>query len=157
MKRAASVLICQVLLLLGSSASVFAVADQFQSGDAVCFVGDSITRRGSYHAQVQLFYATRFPGRTIKYFNCGINGDTASDIVGSTYRLHTDILGHQPTVATIMLGMNDIGRKAYEEPSRPNAGKKAAQPRQVQRQDATAYPRVARGRREGNVDNSLDL
>jgi endoglucanase len=31
------------------------------------------------------------------------------------FRLNIDILGHKPTVATIMLGMNDVGRNDYGE------------------------------------------
>ena len=49
-------------------------AQPFQSGDTVCYVGDSITHGGSYHAIVTLFYTTRYPDRDIKYYNNGIGG-----------------------------------------------------------------------------------
>jgi lysophospholipase L1-like esterase len=92
----------------------FGSAQPFQSGDTVCWVGDSITHGGSYHAIVELFYATRFPDRTIRYYNAGISGDRASGIMSDeAYRLNVDILGHKPTVAPIMLGMNDVGRNDY--------------------------------------------
>jgi lysophospholipase L1-like esterase len=89
-------------------------AQPFQSGDTVCWVGDSITHGGTYHAIVELFYATRFPDRSIRYYNAGISGDRASGIMSDeAYRLNVDILDHKPTVAPIMLGMNDVGRGDY--------------------------------------------
>jgi lysophospholipase L1-like esterase len=100
-------------------------AQPFQSGDTVCWVGDSITHGGSYHAIVELFYATRFPDRTIHYYNEGIGGDRASGIVSDeNYRLNADILSHKATVATIMLGMNDINRGDYTDQPAPEAGQK---------------------------------
>ena len=91
-----------------------APAEPFQSGDTVCYVGDSITHGGTYHQVIDLFYATRFPERPLQTWNCGIGGDRASGIMSDEkFRLNTDILGHHPTVATIMLGMNDVGRTDY--------------------------------------------
>jgi lysophospholipase L1-like esterase len=96
------------------AAGPFGSAQPFQSGDTVCWVGDSITHGGTYHAIVELFYATRFPDRTIHYYNDGIGGDRASAIMSDEpYRLNVDILAHKPTVATIMLGMNDVNRADY--------------------------------------------
>ncbi len=91
-------------------------AEPFNNGDTVCWIGDSITHGGSYHALIQLFYVTRFPDRDITYYNCGIGGDRASGIMGkgTGFRFKCDILSHKPTVATIMLGMNDIGRSGYK-------------------------------------------
>ena len=89
-------------------------AKPFDDGDTVCFVGDSITHGGTYHSIVTLYYATRFPGKTIRFYNCGISGDRASSIMSDEkFRVNVDILGRKPTVATIMLGMNDVGRNDY--------------------------------------------
>jgi lysophospholipase L1-like esterase len=85
---------------------------QFQSRDRWCAVGDSITHVGLYSRYIYLFYATRFPDREIDYFNGGIAGDTAR---GTLKRVESDILRHKPTVATIMLGMNDVVRGLYAE------------------------------------------
>jgi lysophospholipase L1-like esterase len=93
---------------------LFGAANPFQSGDTVCWVGDSITHGGTYHAMVELFYATRFPDRQIRYYNDGIGGDRAAGIMSDEkYRLNEDILSHKCSVATIMLGMNDINRSDY--------------------------------------------
>lgn len=89
-----------------------APALQFQDGERWCAIGDSITHGGPYHRYVYLYYATRFPGRKIDFFNCGISGDTAG---GALRRLEADVLRHKPSVATLMLGMNDVSRGLYEE------------------------------------------
>ncbi len=85
-------------------------AVQFQAGDRVCFIGDSITHSGGYHSQVVLFYVTRFPQMRVDFFNCGLSGDSAG---GGVNRYTWDIAHHKPTVATLMFGMNDVGRSLY--------------------------------------------
>ncbi len=89
-------------------------AAMFHANDVVCYVGDSITHGGTYHSIVTLFYATRFPDRPMRFYNEGIGGDRASMIMSDErYRLNVDILAKKCTVASIMLGMNDIGRGDY--------------------------------------------
>jgi lysophospholipase L1-like esterase len=113
-------LLLTVLALSLNAATSAGSAQPFQSGDTVCWVGDSITHGGTYHAIVELFYATRFPDRTIRYYNDGIGGDRASAIMSDEkYRVNVDILAHKPTVATIMLGMNDVNRGDYGGANQP--------------------------------------
>lgn len=89
----------------------------FQDGDTVCVIGDSITHGGLYQGYLQLFYATRFPEARIRMVNCGISGDTAEGVLR---RFDWDIAPHRPTVATVMLGMNDVGHGLYgTEPADP--------------------------------------
>ncbi len=88
----------------------FAEAKRFQEGDRVCFIGDSITHQARYHSQILLFYTTRFPGMRLDSFNRGFAGDTAE---GGVRRYAWDIAPLKPTVATVMLGMNDVGRHLY--------------------------------------------
>ena len=96
---------------LGSSAALADSKPQaFQKGETVCMVGDSITHGGMYHSNLYLFYATRFPTREVRLVNCGISGDTAA---GAASRLDWDVLVHRPTVATVLLGMNDVGLRLY--------------------------------------------
>ena len=101
-------------LILVLSSCLFAAqpasARQFQSGDRVCMVGDSITHGGSYHKYIYLFYATRFPDVKFDIYNCGISGDTSW---GIQERVDYDILIHKPTISSIMLGMNDINIWLY--------------------------------------------
>ncbi|MGB8170923.1 MAG: SGNH/GDSL hydrolase family protein [Chthoniobacteraceae bacterium] len=117
-----------------AAAEDFGKAEPFKAGDTVCFVGDSITHGGTYHSIITLYYATRFPDRKIAAWNCGIGGDRASGITSDErYRLNVDILGHKPTVATIMLGMNDIGHTDYYAPGKdaPDVEKKRARSLEV--------------------------
>jgi lysophospholipase L1-like esterase len=95
------------LLCLASAAT-----PGFQSGDRWCAVGDSITHTGRYHDYIYLFQSTRHPKSVIGFHNCGIAGDTAA---GALKRAQGDILRHQPTVATILFGMNDVGRNLYAD------------------------------------------
>lgn len=82
----------------------------FDSGDVITFIGDSITHGGGYHSDIFLFYATRFPEKAFRYYNCGISGDTA---LGVLSRFDQDIAIYKPNIATVLLGMNDIGREHY--------------------------------------------
>jgi lysophospholipase L1-like esterase len=82
----------------------------FDSGDVITFIGDSITHGGGYHSDIFLFYATRFPEKAFRYYNCGISGDTALDVLR---RFDRDIVVYKPNIATVLLGMNDIGREHY--------------------------------------------
>lgn len=89
-----------------------AAVPQFQDGDRVCIVGDSISHGRRYHLYLHAFYVTRFPERRIDFINCGISGDTAA---GAIRRFQWDIAPHRPTVSTILLGMNDVGVTLYGE------------------------------------------
>ncbi len=73
-------------------------------------IGDSITHNGWYEPYIDIYYLTRFPKQKLEVFNCGINGDTAD---GGLKRYSWDIAPHHPTVASIMFGMNDVGRDFY--------------------------------------------
>lgn len=79
----------------------------FKDGDRVCFVGNSITHGGEFHSDIFLYYATRFPKEKVSFFNCGISGDVAGEILA---RMDSDILVHKPTIAAFMVGMNDMFR-----------------------------------------------
>lgn len=74
----------------------------------VCFLGDSITRRGYWIAEIFEHFRTR----GIVAYNCGVSGDSAS---GTIARLYTDCLNRTPDTVVLMFGMNDIGRPLYDE------------------------------------------
>lgn len=88
----------------------------FPTGSRVCFIGNSITNNGEYYNDLWLYYATRFPGEKIHFYNCGISGDVTGGILK---RMDKDILIHQPTHAVMMIGMNDVKRDLYGKPA-PN-------------------------------------
>ena len=106
---------CVATLLLITSTSRLAADTQgptpFKAGDRVCYIGDSITHGGGYHAQILLFYATRFPQIRFESWNCGVSGDSAA---GAVSRYDWDIAPRKPTVAAIMFGMNDVQRSSYD-------------------------------------------
>ena len=85
----------------------------------ICFLGDSITRRGYWIAEI--FEHLRGDGTVV--YNCGVSGDSASRAIP---RLYTDCLSRTPDTVVMMFGMNDIGRTLYDEGAGDNEEKKAA-------------------------------
>jgi lysophospholipase L1-like esterase len=73
-------------------------------------VGDSLTQDGQFGELLRLYVATRFPDRGILLLNAGIAGDGTA---GALRRYDWDIAPRQPSAATIMFGMNDVGRHLY--------------------------------------------
>ncbi|MGE4489925.1 MAG: GDSL-type esterase/lipase family protein [Kiritimatiellales bacterium] len=83
------------------------IVQPFEDGDRVEFIGDSITEWGAYAYTVSAYYQTRFPQKDIRFFFHGRGGYTAGQ-----WLQHMDVLlTNRPTVATIMIGMNDSGYK----------------------------------------------
>ncbi len=86
------------------------VSTFFKKGDRICFVGNSITHGGFFHHDIYLYHVTRFPNQPVRMFNLGVSGDVTGGVLN---RMDDDILIHNPTHATIMLGMNDVNRGLY--------------------------------------------
>jgi lysophospholipase L1-like esterase len=82
----------------------------FEDDSRWVLIGDSITHDGRYVEYLKLFTATRFPDRKITLINAGISGDSAG---GALRRYEWDIAPAKADRATIMLGMNDVGRHNY--------------------------------------------
>lgn len=99
-----------LLISIGLFSSFIFAQLPFKNNDKVCFMGNSITHGGRYHAYIYLYYATRFPEMNLKFINCGISGDVASGMYG---RLQKDIYDNNATVATLSAGMNDVNRGLY--------------------------------------------
>jgi lysophospholipase L1-like esterase len=104
------------LLAIGSSpgrGQSFALHE----GDRVVFYGDSITAQRLYTRFVEDFVLTRYPQLHITFWNAGIPGDTVyGGYTGDMpARLARDVAPHQPTVITIMLGMNDGYYMAFDQ------------------------------------------
>ena len=131
---------CAVLLSAG-----LAFGEMFKDGERVCFLGDSITARGSTQTLIADYYLTRFPERTITFANAGRSGDSAGGALG---RLQEDVIDKKPTSVTIMLGMNDVGRGSYV--ASPTENQKAAQKRALEGYQANMEKVVSRIRAEAH-------
>ena len=101
-----------VLLIICTKQYAQSAKQCFQPGDKVCFIGNSITQMGHYHYFVNLYYMLHYPEMQLETYNCGISGNMGFNVLK---RIQRDILVHKPTVATLMLGMNDVNRELYEK------------------------------------------
>ncbi|QYY37285.1 SGNH/GDSL hydrolase family protein [Ruficoccus sp. ZRK36] len=109
MKKISSI----ILACLGLSLATFgSSATPFEDGDRIAFIGASITHAGTYHWQLQTFYATRYPYKDIVSRNFGVAGDSASGVLK---RFDWDIKPFNPNRATVNIGLNDIGYWLYED------------------------------------------
>lgn len=139
-------IIGSLALLLFQSLEIFAAPGElFKDGETVCFLGDSITARGSTQTIISDYYLTRFPDRTIRFVNAGRSGDSAGGALG---RLQEDVIAKKPTSVTFMLGMNDVNRGSYV--ANPDANKKAQQQQALGGYKANMEQVVARIRAEAN-------
>ncbi len=92
-------------------------AFSLQPGDRVVFYGDSITDQRLYTVYVETYVVTRFPRLAASFTHSGWGGDRVSGGGGGTIevRLERDVIPYQPTVMTIMLGMNDGAYRAFDD------------------------------------------
>jgi lysophospholipase L1-like esterase len=101
----------RLLFLFLLVAAPLAPAQQLalHDGDRVAFYGDSITAQRYYTRFVEDIFLTRYPRLRIAFFNAGVPGDTVNGgyTGDAPTRLSRDLFPRQPTVVTIMLGMND--------------------------------------------------
>lgn len=75
-----------------------------KDGDRVIWIGDSITHQCQYTQYAEDFFYTRYPKMRLHFRNAGVGGDRAADALN---RFEDDIASFKPTVATVLLGMND--------------------------------------------------
>src|SRR5205085_7447915 len=108
-----------------------AVADKTQEGDfalrdgdRVLFYGDSITEQRLYTTYVEHYVLTHYPERRVTFINTGWGGDqvTRNECVpchgvGGLARIQRDVIDHQPTVVTLLFGMNDGRYYDFDEPT----------------------------------------
>ncbi len=80
-----------------------------------CFIGDSITAAEGFTRIIIDYFVLNFPDRHIKFYNTAIPGFTS----GGTLKYWEDLITpYHPTHATIMFGMNDLGRSLYADSAR---------------------------------------
>ena len=78
----------------------------FPNNSRIVWLGDSITHQGLFSRFIEDFLYSRYPGRTLLFVNCGVNGDRSGDALG---RLELDVAPWRPTRVFVCLGMNDGG------------------------------------------------
>lgn len=127
-----------VLLAGGSRAHGAPFAD---GARVVCW-GDSITHGGFYVQTLTDFYLTRYPDRNVRIYNAGVSGDNAGDALS---RFGDDVLRRDPTVVTLMFGMNDTWREGLYHPSlMTDAAHRAALPEKERQCYATYATNMTR-------------
>jgi lysophospholipase L1-like esterase len=108
-----------LLILILAAAGIAGAQNGFglHEGDRVVFYGDSITDQRLYTTFTETYVVTRFPKVNIGFVHSGWGGDRVSGGGGGPIdvRLWRDVLPYNPTVVTIMLGMNDGRYRAYEQ------------------------------------------
>ncbi|MDP8979621.1 MAG: SGNH/GDSL hydrolase family protein [Acidobacteriota bacterium] len=103
--------------LLLFTATLSAQSDFYlKDGDTVVFYGDSITEQRLYTVFTEAYVLTRFPRLHVSFVHSGWGGDRVTGGGGGPIdlRLKRDVLAYQPTVMTIMLGMNDARYTAFD-------------------------------------------
>ena len=108
-----------VLAILSSAGALAFAQDGFalRDGDRVVFYGDSITDQRLYTTFTETYVVTRFPRLNVSFVHSGWGGDRVTGGGGGPVdvRLYRDVLPYNPTVLTIMLGMNDGRYRAYDQ------------------------------------------
>jgi lysophospholipase L1-like esterase len=89
--------------------AAFSQSFNLHDGDRVTFYGDSVTAQRFYTRDVQDFVATRYPTLNVQFHNAGVPGDkvTGGYAGDAATRVSRDVKPWNPTVITVMLGMND--------------------------------------------------
>src|ERR1700722_9567351 len=87
-----------------------------RDGDTVVFYGDSITNQRLYTVFTEAYVVTRFPHIHVTFVHSGSSGDRVSGGANGPIdlRLERDVFAHNPTVITVMLGMNDAEYRPFE-------------------------------------------
>ncbi len=109
----ANLSICVGVLSAASAQSDF----YLKNGDRVVFYGDSITDQRLYTTFAETFVVTRFPKLNVKFTHSGWGGDRVTGGGGGPIdmRLQRDVFAYNPTVMTVMLGMNDGSYRLFDE------------------------------------------
>jgi len=76
----------------------------WDSGDALAFIGDETTYDGRWCQYVENYFFTRYPDRRMVFYNAGNKNDTARDVLD---RIDEDVIDRKINIALIMLGTWD--------------------------------------------------
>lgn len=89
----------------------------YSPGQAFGFIGDESVYDGRWCQYVENFFYTRHPDRKMVFYNAGVKGDTAGDVLE---RLDLDVLERKLDYAIIQLGTWDAGLASFD-PARARA------------------------------------
>ena len=105
-------LLCLTQVMAGENHTSHLENEPFmiKNGDRVVFWGDSITVAGIYVKNIENYIRSRYPHYQIHLLTQGWSGGKTQN----WQQLVRDVLPFKPTVAFIMLGMNDGGYKAFQ-------------------------------------------
>lgn len=103
-------------LLLVAGAARAQSGFYLKEGDRVVFYGDSITDQRLYTTFAETYVLTRFPKMKVSFIHSGWGGDRVTGGGGGPIdmRLKRDVLAYNPTVMTVMLGMNDASYRPFD-------------------------------------------
>jgi len=106
-----------VVLLANSTPAAEKSGFYLKDGDRVVFYGDSITDQRLYTTFVETYAVTRFPKMNLTFVHSGWGGDRVNGGGGGPIdlRLKRDVFAYDPTVMTVMLGMNDGSYQAFKQ------------------------------------------
>lgn len=108
-----SIVLARAVALALAVFSTAAYSQQFalKDGETVVFYGDSITAQRLYTRLVEEFVLTRYPAMHVRFINAGVPGDTAYGGYAGKMpeRVQRDVAPFQPSMITVLLGMNDGG------------------------------------------------
>jgi len=104
-------------LILAALPALCQNAFYLKPNDRVVFFGDSITDQRLYTTFTETYAVTRFPKANYTFTHSGWGGDRVSGGGGGPIdvRLWRDVFPYNPTVVTIMLGMNDGRYRAFDQ------------------------------------------
>lgn len=114
---ATALLSAGLALLIAGASRADPSAFYLHNGDRVVTYGDSITAQQLYTVDLEAYIQTRYPKLAVSWINSGWGGDTVNGGAGGDIetRISRDIVPYQPTVMTLMLGMNDGGYHPFEQ------------------------------------------
>lgn len=117
MKKLRFYLLLFAILAIVSSTLLAQGQFALREGDRVVFYGDSITEQRLYTTYAESYVVTRFPNMNVTFVHSGWGGDRVTGGGGGPIdvRLWRDVLAYNPTVVTIMLGMNDGQYRAFDQ------------------------------------------
>jgi lysophospholipase L1-like esterase len=106
-----------ILVFIAAAASLAAQDFALRDGDRVVFFGDSITDQRLYTTFAETYVVTRFPKLNVTFVHSGWGGDRVTGGAGGPMdlRLWRDVFAFNPTVLTVMLGMNDGRYRAFDQ------------------------------------------